>query len=416
MRAKISPLVVLGVVLLALVIWGLYSSIEFYDETEQSGWSRKALYNPYLAAQTFMSDSGIGVTDVDTLVKLDQLDSLGTLFFSDANQVQTPRQLKQLMDWLEVGGNVIYSADSVSHDDDLLLREFGVEVDWSETADEAEADGEESSLSETLRDYNRQIEEGKSREEIAREFGKPEEAPTRIVFDDDDIGEIEAAFDTSRVLQHASFDDDDDAGLHQPFSWSSSEYGVHMMQFEVGDGLLTIVSDPGIWTSYHIDAHDHAYLLWLLSSEDGSFAILRSVLHDSIWVLMKRNASELLIAAGLLIVMMVWHQGNRFGRMLPRDLSRARALGEHFSSVSHYLWHRRKAEYLVAPLRQAVLRRASLILGEFARADQARQFELIAERCDLNPEAIARAFSIDDFNEASFVQTVRLLKRIEQLL
>ena len=415
MQAKVSPLMVLGAVLLALVIWGLYSSIEFYDETEHSGWSRKALYNPYLAAQTFMSDSGIGVTDVDTLVKLDQLDGLGTLFFSDANQVQTPRQLKQLTDWLEIGGNVIYSADSVSHDDDLLLREFGVEVDWSETEDEDEADGEETSLSETLRDYNRQIEEGKSREEIARELDKSEEALTRVMFDDD-IGEIEAAFGTSRVLQHASFDDDDDAGLHQPFSWSSSEYGVHMMQFEVGEGLLTIVSDPGIWTSYHIDAHDNAYLLWLLSSEDGSFAILRSVLHDSIWVLMKRNASELLIAAGLLIVMMVWHQGNRFGRMLPRDLSRARALGEHFSSVSHYLWHRRKAEYLVAPLRQAVLRRASLILGEFARADQARQFELIAERCDLNPEAIARAFSIDDFNEASFVQTVRLLKRIEQIL
>ena len=189
-----------------------------------------------------------------------------------------------------------------------------------------------------------------------------------------------------------------------------------MMQFEVGDGLLTIVSDPGIWTSYHIDAHDNAYLLWLLSSDDGSFAILRSVLHDSVWVLMKRNASEFLIVAGLLIVMMVWRLASRFGRMLPRDLSRARALGEHFSSVSHYLWHRRNAVYLLAPLRQSVLRRASLTLGEFARADQARQFELIAERCDINPGAIARAFSIDDFNEASFVQTVRLLKRIEQLL
>ena len=68
--------------------------------------------------------------------------------------------------------------------------------------------------------------------------------------------------------------------------------------------------------------------------------------------------------------MMVWHQAYRFGRMLPRDLSRTRALGEHFSSVSHYLWHRRNAEYLLAPLRQAVLRRASLTLGEFARADQ----------------------------------------------
>ncbi len=406
---------VLGLVLLALGGWGLYMSIEVYYETEHSGWSREALYNPYLAAQTFMNESGIEVTDVDTLVKLDQLDGLGTLFFSDANQVRTPRQLKQVTDWLEIGGNVIYSADSVSHDDDLLLREFDVEVDWSDTEDDSAAGGEEKSLSETLREYNRQIEEGKSREEITREFGRAEEALTRVKFDDD-IGEIEVAFDTSRVLQHASFDDTDNDDLNPPFSWSNSEYGIHMMQFEVGDGLLTIVSDPGIWTSYHIDKHDHAYLLWLLSSDDGGFAILRSVLHDSIWVVMKRNASELLIAAGLFIVMMVWRQGYRFGRMLPRNLSRTRALGEHFSSVSHYLWHRRRAEYLLAPLRQAVLRRASLTLGEFARADQARQFELIAERCDLNPEAIARAFSIDQFNETSFVQTVRLLKRIEQLL
>jgi len=406
---------VLGLILLALVGWGLYSSIEVYYETEHTSWSREALYNPYLAAQTFMSDSGIEVTDVDTLVKLDHLDGLGTLFFSDANQVQTPRQLKQVMDWLEVGGNVIYSADAVSHDEDLLLHEFSVEVVWSETDDDSEADGEEKSLSDTLREYNRQIEDGKSREEIASEVGKSEDALTRVVFDDD-IGEIEIAFATSKILKHASFDDADDDGPYQPFSWSNSEYGIHMMQFEVGDGLLTIVSDPAIWTSYHIDEHDHAYLLWLLSSDEGRFAILRSVLHDSIWVLMKRNASELLIASLLFIVMMVWRQGYRFGRMLPRDLSRRRALGEHFSSVSHYLWHRRCAEYLLAPLRQAVLRRASLTLGEFARADKARQYELIAERCDLNPQAISRAFSIDDFNEASFVQTVRLLKRIEQLL
>jgi hypothetical protein len=415
MRAKISPLTVLGVLLLALVVWGLYASIEIYYETEHSGWSRRALYNPYLAAQSFMSESGIEVTDVDTLVKLDQLDGLGTLFFSDANQVQSPRQLKQVLDWLETGGNVIYSAGSVSHDDDLLLREFDVEVEWSEGDDDIAEDGEERSLSKTLREYNRQIEDGKSREEIAREFAEPDESITRVSFDDD-IGEIEVAFETSRVLYHPFLDVADDDSQPWPFSWSSSDYGVHMMQFDVGDGLLTIVSDPGIWTSYHIDQHDHAYLLWLLSSDEGSFAILRSVLHDSIWVLMKRNASELLIAAGLFVVIMAWRQGYRFGRLLPRDLARRRALGEHFSSVSHYLWHRRQAQYLLAPLRQAVLRRASLTLGEFARADRARQFELIGERCDLNPDAIARAFDSEDFNEAGFVQTVRLLKRIGQLL
>lgn len=404
---------VLGLVLLGLVGWGFYWSIEFYEETEESGWSIDALRNPYLAAQKFMTRTGIEVTDVDSLTRLDELSGLGTLFFSDANQVQTPRQLAQVMDWLEQGGNVIYTADKVSDDDDMLLREFSVEVDWREF--DTEDENEEKPLSETLRDYNRQIEAGKSREEIAQSLDDEEVAITWVQFADD-IGDVEVAFDDARILLHPYISDTESDIEPRPFSWSYSEYGVHMMQFEVGNGLLTIISDPGIWTSYQIDQYDHAYLLWLLSSDEGNFAILRSVLRDSIWALMRQNASEVLIAAGLLILIWIWRTGYRFGRLVPRKLSYSRALGEHFSSVSHYLWHRRQGRYLVEPLRTRVLRRASLTLGEFGQADQARQFELIAQRCDLNPEAIARAFTSADFSESSFVQTVRLLKHIEQSL
>jgi hypothetical protein len=404
---------VLGLVLLGLVGWGLYLSIEFYEETEESGWSLDALRNPYLAAQKFMIESGIEVNDVDSLARLDELSNLGTLFFSDANQVQTPRQLEQVMNWLDVGGNVIYTADAVSHADDLLLREFSVEVDWREF--EVEEKAEEKTLSETLREYNRELESGKSREEIASSSGDEENSITLVQFADD-IGDVEVAFDDSKILSHPHISDSASDSGHQPFSWSYSEYGIHMMQFEVGSGLLTIISDPGIWTSYHIDQLDHAYLLWLLSSGEGNFAILRSVIRDSIWVLMQRNATELLIAAGLLVLIWIWRKGYRFGRLVPRDFSQSRALGEYFSSVSHYLWHRRQGEHLVEPLRARVLRRASLTLGEFARVDQARQFELIAQRCDLDPEAIARAFARAEFTEASFVQTVRLLKHIEQSL
>jgi hypothetical protein len=399
--------------LLGLIAWGLYLSIETYEESEHSGWSREALYNPYLAVQQFMAQSGFAVIDVDSLVKLNQLDGLGTLFFSDANQVQTPRQLQQVMEWLEAGGNVIYTANEVEHDDDLLLQAFAVEVEWRDR--DAGGDDDERPLSEILREYNRQIEDGKSREEIIAASGNEKSSLTKVRFGDD-IGELEVAFDTLRVLRHSAVDDSDAEVKHQPLSWSNSEHGVHMMQFEVGEGLLTILSDPGIWTSYQIDNYEHAYLLWLLSSDEGSFAILRSVLRESIWTLMSRNASEFLIAAGLLTAILMWHLSSRFGRLLPRDLSRRRALGEHFSSLSHYLWKRRRSAYLLAALRQSVLRRASLTLGGFANADRARQFELIAERCDLQPEAIARVFGNDDFNETSFVVAVRLLKHIEQSL
>ena len=355
-RNSIPVKLILGGLLLGLIGWGLYASIEFYEETEESGWSVDALRNPYLAAQKFMTGSGIEVTDVDSLLKLDELSTLGTLFFSDANQVQTPRQLQQVMDWLDVGGNVIYTADSVSHGDDLLLQEFAVEVEWREY--EAEERKEEKTLSETMREYNRQIEDGKSREDIARSLSDAEESITTVKFGDD-IGVLEVAFNDAKILTQPYISDPDSDSIHQPFSWSNSEYGVHMMQFEVGSGLLTIISDPGIWTSYQIDQHEHAYLLWLLSSGEGNFAILRSVLRDSIWVLMARNASELLIAVGLIILIWIWRTGYRFGRLLPRDQAHSRALGEHFSSISHYLWHRRHGEYLVAPLRQRVTSRAS---------------------------------------------------------
>ena len=93
-RVKLSPLMVLVALLVMLAAWALYHSIEFYEETSTTSWSFEALTNPYLAAQQFMGRSGTGVTDVDSLVKLDQLDGIGTLFFTDANQVRSPRQLQ----------------------------------------------------------------------------------------------------------------------------------------------------------------------------------------------------------------------------------------------------------------------------------------------------------------------------------
>ena len=417
-RNRIPVLPLIAVAAVGFFAWYLYENLEFYEETDVREWSIEALRNPYLAAEMFMHESGIEVTDVDSLAQLDELDDVGTLFFSDANQVRDPRQLQQVLDWLELGGNVIYTADSLDHEDDLLLQEFEVEVDWRDRDyydDEDDSEEEKKSLAETFREYNRQIEEGKSVEDIVSGSGGVDETITRIEFGDN-IGTIDVDFFTNRVLYHLFLDDADSDTRHRPFSWSSSDYGVHMMQFEVGSGLLTIITDPSVWSSYRIFNHDHAYLLWLLSSANGEFAILRTVVTDSLWGLTLRHASELLIAIALIVALWIWHMGYRFGRLLPRDMSRTRALAEHFSSISHYLWHRRHAEYLIAPLRQRVLRRATLTLGEFARADQARQMELLAERADVSVDSVRRVFDAGDFNESSFVTTVRLLKRIEQAL
>ena len=114
-RSNVSPRWVAAVIVTVaglLLAWGLYASIEFYDETVESGWSTEAIRNPYLAAQQFIRQSGIGVEDVDSLVALESLEGIGTLFVSEPNQVAIPRQLRRIRAWLESGGSVIYTANS----------------------------------------------------------------------------------------------------------------------------------------------------------------------------------------------------------------------------------------------------------------------------------------------------------------
>ena len=410
----------LGLILIVFLGWGLYSSIEFYDETEQSAWSLNALRNPYLAAQQFMRESGLKAVEADSLIGLNSLDGVDTVLITDANQVVNPRQLEQVLSWLESGGTLIVTANSLASSEDLLLKEFNVEVEWpdlDDDSDDGESEDKEVSISEAMREFNAQIEDGKSAEEISLSPVK-DESVISIDFGED-TGILEIGFSWDRVLTHPYIEgsQEDGAGT-QPFSWSSSDYGVHMMQFEVGSGLLTIISDPTIWTSRRIDQHDHAYLLWVLSSKEGDFAILHPSLRDSIWVLITRHAPELLIALAFLIVFWLWRQGRRFGRIVPRDTSAGRALAEHFSATANYLWHRKAVDALIEPVRQQILRRASVVLPGFVAAnnDPERQLELISKHCGIEKPTVDMALNAREFNETSFVRTVKLLKYIEQSL
>ena len=423
-------LLIIGMGILAILGWGVYLSIEFYDETEQTSWSIQATRNPYLAAQQFMQKSEIDSVEADSLIGLDSLDGVYTLLITDANQVVNPRQLEQVLRWLENGGNLIVTANSVASSDDLLLDKFNVNVHWytgdTDAEDEeiiddelSEDDTEEHkpSVSESLREYNRQIDEGKTPEEIA--LSLTGEDPLTTIDFGEDTGRLEIRFNSSRVLTHPYIDDDDyDESDPQPFSWSSSENGIHMMQFNVGEGMLTIISDPTIWTSRRIDQYDHAYLLWVLSSNEGDFAILHPSLRESIWKLMWKNAPEFLIALGIMLALWLWYLGHRFGRIVPRDSSSGRALSEHFSATANYLWHRKASEQLITPLRQQIYRRASNLVPGFAGADKDpdRQIQLVSRHCGMGVATVNSALNARDFNETSFVRTVKQLKTIEQSL
>lgn len=418
-RSKQVALLLFGGLLLGAMAWGFYLSIEFYEETEKSQWSVQALRNPYLAAQKFLRASDIEVVDADSLVKLESLEGVSTVLITEASQVSNPRQLESVLTWLDKGGSLIVTANSFSTSDDLLLTEFGVDVDFPEDEEDdinedEDEDEEKHSISESLREYNEKIDEGMTPEEIAQQ-GLKDVSLTEIDFGDT-IGTLEIHFSPNRILTHAYIDGIDDDAEQKPFSWSSSDYGVHLIQFDVGDGLLTIISDPDIWRSQNIDSYDHAYLLWVLSSTDGNFAFLRTIQRESLWTLMTANAYDLLIALVVFTALCLWYLGHRFGPVISLDNGVRRALSEHFSATANYLWHQRSIKALLQPLRQQIFRRAHVAIPEFARADTDKRLELIARHCEFDRDTVDQILQSEKFNETTFVQTVKLLKQIEQSL
>lgn len=406
---------VIAAILLALLGWGLSMMIEFYEETEQTEWSIEALRNPYLAATQFIEQSDLKVAEADSLLKLSSLEGVSTVLVTDSKQVINSLQLNRVLEWLEQGGNLIITANDPDDEDDLLLAHFEVTVKRSVYDDALDSD-EDSSLSDNLSDINDRIDQGMTMEE-AMDNLSPEAETTSIRFGDD-IGSLEIAFDSSTYLYHPALYEDSYQSLYEPFSWTSSDHGTHLIQFEVGDGLLTILSDSSIWTSRRIDEHDHAFLLWVLMSKDGALAILYPALRDSLWVLLKRHAPEFLLALSLFIAFLVWNQSFRFGRIETAPTTGGRSLNEHFTTTALYLWHHRAVDSLLKPLRQQVLRKACLSIPKLATGETSttHQYDMISIQTQMDRTAVEQAFSDSSDQDISLIKTVRLLKQIEKAL
>ena len=421
-NSKVSALNIFVPIVAIIAIVLLVVSIEFYEEEVTGEWSLEALQNPYLAAEQFLEKTGIDVEAGSRFNDLENLTEEGTLFISESSQIDNQKLLDQVLGYLETGGNVIAGVSLYGNNDNYLIQHFGVDVEHYYISKENDDDDfdkeEEQSLADSLREYNDKIEEGKTLEEIAEENeGDDKEILTLVEFEYP-TENLNIHFDTDTIFIHDAFTSDGMANddLLTPTSWSRSDHGVHFMQFVVGNGLLTLVSDASIWSSYRIAEHDHAYLLWILTEGNGNLTILRSVIRDSLPELIARNAFELFLAVLLLAVAWVWRIGLRFGRVVDEDFQISRARGEHLLAMGRYLWHRKKSEFLLAALRQRIQRRSNLIVAGYHNAESLRQFELLAKYCNLNTDAVVSAFQLSEFNEHTFVHTVKTLKQVEHSL
>lgn len=374
---------------LGLIASYLLGKLEPYEEVVEHGPAPKVASSPYLAAEHFLRQQGIGARRAESLAVLDGLPSAGqTLMLLADRGNMTPRQVERVLQWTANGGHLLFIAERLWDEEqgqsgDLLLDLLGIQQYMSDELDE-----EESSEAEIEQDENAAY------PQLTKLYLENEQAPAYI------------AFDTDFHLYDAQ---------NRAHAWANSEAATHLLQLYHGDGLITVLSDPWIWQNRTIDKYDHAWLLWYLS-QDSAVTLLYHADSDGLARLLLRHFPLALLVLGLLIIASLWHVGMRHGP-LQAPVSRARRqLEEHLRGSADFLLRHGGQHSLLRGLQQDINRRARRRHPGFEKLAVAEQWQVLGRLTRLPAKDISQAMrplppqrlSASDFTrQVAHLQTLR---------
>ncbi|SHM57061.1 DUF4350 domain-containing protein [Phytopseudomonas punonensis] len=395
-----------ALLVLALGLLGSYLLLhaEPYEEVITHGPSPEARANPYLAAEQFLRKQGLNVTRADNLSGLDTLPSRGHTLLLLANRSNlTPRQNERLLEWTSRGGHLLFIAERMWDEEqgksgDLLLDGLNVQQYPVEKLDEEEAEenaddaaDEQESATDSEED---QQEPADAYPELTKLYLENEQAPAYIGFDTDFH-----LYDANN-LAHV---------------WANSAEATHLLQIYHGDGLISIVTDAWIWQNANLGTYDNAWLLWYLS-QDSDVTLVYNADRDNLLTLLKRHFTPALLALGLLLVLTLWHVGQRSGPLLQPQQASRRQLQEHLRAAADFLLRHGGQQRLLSNLQQDILRRARRRHPGFERLAVADQWQILGRLSRQPSTVISQAMrplgqkrlSASDFTrQVAHLQTLR---------
>ncbi|MBD9655021.1 DUF4350 domain-containing protein [Pseudomonas sp. PDM12] len=395
-----------ALLVLALGLLGSYllQRAESYEEVVTHGPSPEALANPYLAAETFLRKQGLEVTRADNLSGLDTLPSRGHTLLLLANRSNlTPRQNERLLEWTARGGHLLFIAERMWDEekgksgdgllDTLNVQQYPVEkLDEDETEEPSDSTADEQAAEPASADSTE--EPADAYPELTKLYLENEQAPAYIGFDPDFH-----LYDANN-LAHV---------------WANSGEATHLLQIYHGDGLISIVSDAWIWQNVNLGSYDNAWLLWYLS-QDSAVTLVYNADRDGLLSLLQRHFTPALLALGLLLVLTLWHVGQRRGPLLQPPPASRRQLQEHLRGGADFLLRHGGQQRLLSNLQQDILRRARRRHPGFERLAVADQWQILGRLSRQPSTVISQAMrplgqkrlSASDFTrQVAHLQTLR---------
>ncbi|WP_289139721.1 DUF4350 domain-containing protein [uncultured Pseudomonas sp.] len=379
------PLIWLALILACLLtVGGFYAWHKAipYEEVVERGPSPEAQANPYLAAEHFLRQQGIAVEHANSLERLATLPTKGgSLLLLSERSNMTPRQVDQLLEWTQAGGHLLLVAEAIWDEEtqdsgDLLLDRLQLRQAFSD-------------------DFDQPVPPRKGKKpDLTRLYVDNETAPAFFSFDTDFT-----LIDPRHLAQ---------------FSANSAK-SSHLMQLDLGQGRVTVITDSELWKTPDIGLHDNAWLLWYLT-QGSNVTLLSNTDVENLFSLLLRYFPQALLALAALIVLGLWRAGVRQGPIQAPAPKARRQLLEHLNASADFLLRRSGQNSLLHALQRDILRTARRRHPGFEQLDTAGQWQAL-ERLTRQPPSIisqalgplpAKRLSSADFSrQVACLQTLR---------
>ncbi|QPO22606.1 DUF4350 domain-containing protein [Pseudomonas sp. Y39-6] len=379
------PLLWVGLLLACLLgAGGLYvwHKAMPYDEVVDRGPSPEALGNPYLAAEHFLRQQGLAVEHASGLERLSDLPPRGrSLLLLGERDNMTPRQVDQLLDWAKSGGHLLVVAEALWDEEtaksgDLLLDRLHIQ--------------------QTLSDESEQPAPARKQKkpDLTKLYVDNETAPAYFSFDTD--------FNLTDPKHLAQFS-------------ANSARSSHLMQLNLGQGRVTVVTDSDLWKTPGIGQHDNAWLLWYLNQGTDVTLLFNSDVDD-LFTLLMRYFPQALVALAALIALALWQAGMRQGPIHAPAPRARRQLQEHLQASADFLLRRSGQGALLHALQRDILRAARRRHPGFEHLNTADQWQVLEHLTRqpshvisqaLGPLAAKRLSSADFSRQVACLQTLR---------
>lgn len=436
MNHKLSA--VLLILMITGCVYGFYALFEPEEKTEDLGWDQAALHNPYLAAELFLRRLGVDAQSYDRFGKLDFLPENGTIFVSDSRHIVSRKWIDKLTRWMKRGGHLIVAASTPGGSEtDRFLASFAIEnraATGNADAPMAQPLKPDASLTDGAgagrpREDSASFPQDDQRQaEPATPSAAGQSYDEKRATPDDELSVLEFSgidaalklhFIPSRTLYHPA--------LYRPHQlplidealiyWAGDSQGVHFMQLEVEQGLLSVLSDGVLWQSDQIDKFDHAFFLRTLARDRNGVRLLYGIRMPSLFMLIWRHASQWVIASVLWLGAWLLYRGRRFGPIVQHQTTVRRSLAEHIVASANYLWCGAYMAALLAPVRDDVKRQACRTVANYDQLDARAQDQCLSMYGDMPLTRIENAMHNDGKqHEDHFVETIQCLQQIKKSL